>query len=121
MTNAAVLPVPFFARARMSRFARAFGIASSWIGEGRSNPASNIPMSNSRRRYISSQSVPLVAVTSSVCGLSSFGGARKPAFQSCFPVSVLSVKKNALIRGIQIHHVIKTQDLRGRGRGTCDL
>jgi|MDSX01.1.fsa_nt_gb hypothetical protein len=50
MMNAAVLPVPFLARARMSRPARAIGIASSWMGEGRSKPASNIPISNSRLR-----------------------------------------------------------------------
>jgi hypothetical protein len=35
--KAAVLPVPFLARARMSRPVRAMGIASSWIGDGRSN------------------------------------------------------------------------------------
>ncbi len=34
MTNAAVLPVPFFARARTSRFVRAIGMASSgWLFE----------------------------------------------------------------------------------------
>lgn len=31
--------------------------------------------------YMSSNSRPLVAVTSSVCGLASFGGGRSPAFQ----------------------------------------
>ena len=50
MMNAAVLPVPPLARARMSRPARAIGIASSWMGEGRSKPASNISISNSRLR-----------------------------------------------------------------------
>mmetsp|Transcript_2706 Transcript_2706/g.6776 ORF Transcript_2706/g.6776 Transcript_2706/m.6776 type:complete len:208 (-) Transcript_2706:366-989(-) len=49
-TNAAVLPVPFFARARMSRPASAIGIDSSWMGDGRSKPASKIPMSSSRLR-----------------------------------------------------------------------
>ena len=47
MTNAAVLPVPFFARARMSLPVRATGMVSSWMGEGFSNPASNIPIINS--------------------------------------------------------------------------
>lgn len=40
MENAAVLPVPFLARARMSRPVRAMGIDSSWIGEGFSKPFS---------------------------------------------------------------------------------
>jgi len=40
MQKAAVLPVPFLARARMSRPVSAIGIDSSWIGEGRSNPFS---------------------------------------------------------------------------------
>ena len=66
MTNAAVFPVPFFARARISRLDNAIGIASSWIGEGFSNPASKIPIKSSRPRYMSSNSRPLVAVTSSV-------------------------------------------------------
>lgn len=48
MTKAAVFPVPFFARARMSRPARAMGMDSSWIGDGRSKPASKMPMSSSR-------------------------------------------------------------------------
>lgn len=48
MTKAAVLPVPFFARARMSRPASAIGIDSSWMGEGRSKPASKMPISSSR-------------------------------------------------------------------------
>ena len=50
MTKAAVFPVPFFARARMSRPARAIGMLSSWMGEGRSKPASKMPISNSRLR-----------------------------------------------------------------------
>lgn len=37
MMKAAVLPVPFLARARTSRPVRAIGIASSWMGDGRSN------------------------------------------------------------------------------------
>jgi len=37
MMKAAVLPVPFLARARISRPVSAIGIASSWIGEGFSN------------------------------------------------------------------------------------
>ena len=50
MTKAAVFPVPFFARARMSRPARAIGMLSSWIGDGRSKPASKMPMRSSRLR-----------------------------------------------------------------------
>eukprot|EP00964_Phaeocystis_antarctica_P066807 scaffold40430_cov65-Phaeocystis_antarctica.AAC.10 len=50
ITKAAVLPVPFLARARMSRPARAIGMLSSWMGEGRSKPASKMPISNSRLR-----------------------------------------------------------------------
>ena len=38
--KAAVLPVPFLARARMSRPVRAIGMLSSWMGEGRSKPFS---------------------------------------------------------------------------------
>lgn len=64
MTKAAVLPVPFFARASTSRPVSATGIASSWIGDGFSNPASKIPISRSRLRPNSSNSRPLVAVTS---------------------------------------------------------
>lgn len=48
MTKAAVFPVPFFARARMSLPVSATGIVSSWIGDGFSKPASNIPIINSR-------------------------------------------------------------------------
>ena len=50
MTKAAVLPVPFLARARMSRPVKAMGMDSSWMGEGCSNPASKIPMRSSRFR-----------------------------------------------------------------------
>lgn len=64
MTKAAVLPVPFFARARISRPVSATGIASSWIGEGFSNPASNMPINKSLLIEKSSNSRPLVAVTS---------------------------------------------------------
>lgn len=39
MMNEAVLPVPFFALARMSLPDRAIGIACSWIGLGLSKPA----------------------------------------------------------------------------------
>lgn len=66
MTKAAVLPVPFLARARTSRLVRAIGIASSWMGDGRSKPASKIPIRSSRLRCMSSNSIPFVAVTSSV-------------------------------------------------------
>ena len=38
--NAAVLPVPFFARARMSRPVSAMGMDSSWMGLGFSKPFS---------------------------------------------------------------------------------
>ena len=34
MRKEAVLPVPFFALARMSRPSKAIGMASSWIGRG---------------------------------------------------------------------------------------
>ena len=64
MTKAAVFPVPFFARARISRPVRATGIASSWIGDGRSKPASNIPMRRPRLRAKFSNSSPFVFVTS---------------------------------------------------------
>jgi hypothetical protein len=40
MQKAAVLPVPFFARARTSRPVRAMGMDSSWMGEGFSKPFS---------------------------------------------------------------------------------
>lgn len=94
MTKAAVLPVPFLARARISRFVRAMGMASSWMGDGFSNPASKIPIRSSRRRYMSSNSVPLVAVTSSVWGRISFGGGRRPALQDESGVDLLVLKEN---------------------------
>ena len=50
MVNAAVLPVPFLARAKMSRPVSAIGMDSSWIGDGRSNPFSKMPMRSSRLR-----------------------------------------------------------------------
>ena len=62
--NAAVLPVPFFALANISRPVKATGMVSSWMGEGFSNPAACIPLSRSRLRTKSSNSRPLVAVTS---------------------------------------------------------
>jgi hypothetical protein len=40
MEKAAVLPVPFLARARMSRPVRAMGMDSSWMGDGFSKPFS---------------------------------------------------------------------------------
>lgn len=40
MRKEAVLPVPFLALAKISRPRRAIGIASSWMGEGRSKPFS---------------------------------------------------------------------------------
>ena len=64
MIKAAVLPVPFFARASISRPVRATGIVSSWMGEGFSKPAAWIPLRRSRFRTKSSNSRPLVAVTS---------------------------------------------------------
>lgn len=64
MMNAAVLPVPFFARASMSRPVKATGIVSSCIGEGFSKPAACMPFNKSRLRTKSSNSRPLVAVTS---------------------------------------------------------
>lgn len=48
ITKAAVLPVPFFARARISLPVRATGIVSSWMGDGFSKPASKIPIISSR-------------------------------------------------------------------------
>jgi hypothetical protein len=62
--KAAVLPVPFLARARMSRPVKAIGIASSWIGEGESNPASKMPIRRLRWRNMFSHSRPFVARTS---------------------------------------------------------
>ena len=62
--NAAVLPVPFFALASISRPVKATGMVSSWMGEGFSNPAAWIPLRRSRLRTKSSNSRPLVAVTS---------------------------------------------------------
>jgi len=50
MRKEAVFPVPFLARAKMSRPARATGMASSWIGDGFSKPFSKMPMSSSRLR-----------------------------------------------------------------------
>ena len=50
MQNAAVLPVPFFARARMSRPVRLMGMLSSWMGDGLSKPFSYIPIRSSRLR-----------------------------------------------------------------------
>ena len=40
MQKAAVLPVPFLARARMSRPVSAMGMDSSWMGLGASKPFS---------------------------------------------------------------------------------
>ena len=40
IVNAAVLPVPFLARARMSRPVSAMGMDSSWMGDGLSKPCS---------------------------------------------------------------------------------
>lgn len=64
MMKAAVLPVPFFARASMSRPVRATGIVASWMGEGLSNPAAWMPLRRSRLRRKSSKSRPFVFVTS---------------------------------------------------------
>lgn len=64
ITKAAVFPVPFFARANMSRPCSATGMLSSWIGEGLSKPASKMPIIKSRESLKSSNSKPLVFVTS---------------------------------------------------------
>ena len=48
ITKAAVFPVPFLARAKISLPVRATGIVSSWIGDGFSNPASKMPIMSSR-------------------------------------------------------------------------
>lgn len=101
ITKAAVFPVPFLARARISLPVRATGIASSWIGDGFSNPASKIPINRFRFSLKSSKSRPFVAVTSyphvqlyvladsfekeertSVCSLVSFVGSLRSFFQS---------------------------------------
>mmetsp|Transcript_35419 Transcript_35419/g.85719 ORF Transcript_35419/g.85719 Transcript_35419/m.85719 type:complete len:247 (-) Transcript_35419:423-1163(-) len=79
MMYAAVLPVPFLARAKTLRSCRMIGIASSWIGDGRSNPFSNIPMRSSRFKKKSSNSRPFVSVTSSVLYLVSFLGWTRPS------------------------------------------
>ena len=84
------IDVPFFARARMSRLLSAAGMASSWIGDGRSKPASKMPISSSRRSFMSSNSMPLMFCTSSVCGRSSRGGGRRFARQP----SALSTRVN---------------------------
>src|SRR5688572_18490777 len=42
--NAAVLPLPVIAQARTSCPASAGGTASAWIGVGRTNPSSLIPL-----------------------------------------------------------------------------
>lgn len=64
ITKAAVFPVPFFARASISLPVSATGIASSWMGDGFSNPASKMPINNDRFKLKSSKSRPFVAVTS---------------------------------------------------------
>lgn len=64
ITKAAVFPVPFLARARMSLPVRATGMASSCIGDGFSKPASKMPINSSFSRQKSSKSRPFVAVTS---------------------------------------------------------
>lgn len=56
--------MPFLARARTSRPVNATGMASSWMGEGFSKPASKIPMSKSRFKAKFSNSRPFVFVTS---------------------------------------------------------
>ena len=54
MMNAAVFPVPFLARARTFLFCRMMGMASSWMGEGRSKPFSKMPIRRGRLRKKSS-------------------------------------------------------------------
>ena len=63
------------------------------MGDGFSNPASKMPISSSRRRNISSNSRPLVAVTSSVCGRTSFGGGRRPTFHESLLAGLLRSEK----------------------------
>ena len=48
MINAAVLPVPFLARASTFRFCRMIGIDLSCTGDGLSNPFSKIPARRTR-------------------------------------------------------------------------
>lgn len=61
---APVLPVPFLALARTSLPLSAIGIEASWMGEGFSQPFSKMPISSSRLRQNSSNSLPRVSVTS---------------------------------------------------------
>lgn len=82
MTKEAVLPVPFLALAKMSRPASAMGMDSSWIGEGFSKPASKMPINNSLFKLKSSNVLPCVVKTSSVCTLVSFAGTFSWLFQS---------------------------------------
>ena len=76
----AVFPVPFFALAKMFDPERMIGMEISWIGDGASNPISNIPFNKLCLRQKSSQLYPLVEVTSSVFTLVSAGGITRSFF-----------------------------------------
>lgn len=81
MEYAPVFPVPFLARARISLPLRATGMEASWIGDGLSHPFSKIPINKSRFKQKSSNSLPLVSVTSDVRFLLSLGGSTSWDFQ----------------------------------------
>merc|ERR1719315_763734 len=90
---APVLPVPFLALARMSLPDRAMGMLASCMGLGFSQPFSNIPIKSSLFRQKSSNSLPLVSVTSVVFILLSLGGSFSWAFhplRSCWPIPACS-------------------------------
>ena len=81
MVYAPVFPVPFLARARMSRPNKAPGMAASCMGEGFSQPFSKIPIKSERDKQNSSKVLPLVAVTSEVLIRLSLAGIFNLAFQ----------------------------------------
>lgn len=83
---APVLPVPFLARAKISLPESAIGILASWIGEGFSQPFSNMPIRSSRFRQNSSNSLPRVSVTSYKKKLRKTVGNQSPTNTFQFPI-----------------------------------
>ncbi|CAN8014443.1 unnamed protein product [Ixodes persulcatus] len=81
----------------MSLPSRAMGMLASWMGEGFSQPFSKMPISSSRFRQKSSNSLPFVSVTDTslteVFFLMSRGGITSFAFQP--PSSTTSLQKSA--------------------------
>ncbi|KAH3662543.1 hypothetical protein OGAPHI_005795 [Ogataea philodendri] len=124
ITNAAVLPVPFFALARMSLPMRATGIASSWMGDGFSKPASKIPIKSSLLRWNDSNVLPLVDSTSSVWGRPSFFGRLRLDFQSSDMIVILEEGKSLYVLGrVSCGEALcfKGADLKQRGKGNVGL